>query len=198
MKKFLIITALCFSSLPIFAAPWNIYWDFGTAYLGGFASADFAQPGFECEADLQFFDFRLETESGITFAVSPFNLWGVLDNNLEEDIYLATFANFTVSYDFLKYNRNLDLSPYVSAFALSVEDSGQFRIDAGVSFNLYGSEFWPRAMAEAEDSVHLRGELISAKTGIRLNRLKPEFYFDFGFNFLSLIIYNCIDLPVRQ
>ena len=42
---------------------------------------------------------------------------------------------------------------------------------------------------------HLRGELISAKLGARLNELKPQLYFDFGVNLIALGMFLCPDNP---
>ena len=187
MKKFLsaLILIFVFSSY-VSAKSFDFFWDFGTAYIGGNVSKNGNLAPFEWEADIQVLDFRLEGVNGLTFAFSPFNCWCILNPPQDQDIHLITFANFTAAYDIFKHERNIELAPYVSAYAGALEGIEKFRVDAGLVFNVYSSLIWPEEMIEAEETSHLRGELLSAKLGARLNELKPQFYFDFGVNLIAL------------
>ena len=100
-----------------------------------------------------------------------------------------------VAYDIFKHERLVELAPYVSAYAGALEGIKKFRVDCGLVFNVYSSLMWPEEMVDAEETSHLRGELISAKIGVRLNDLKPQFYFDFGMNLIALGMILCPDNP---
>ena len=187
MKKFLSALILIFVFFSyVSAKSFDFFWDFGTAYIGGNVSKNDNLAPFEWEADIQVLDFRLEGVNGLTFAFSPFNCWCILNPPQDQDIHLITFANFTAAYDIFKHERNIELAPYVSAYAGALEGIEKFRVDAGLVFNVYYSGIWPQEMVDAEDNSHLRGEIISAKLGARLNELKPQFYFDFGVNLIAL------------
>ncbi|MBP5601413.1 MAG: hypothetical protein J6X78_01680 [Treponema sp.] len=191
MKRFVNFLILIFCLSPLTAAPLKFYWDFGTAFLGGDVDSKNNSVDFDWEIDVQVLDFRLETENGFTFGFSPFNvLWEDVSSG-KEDVELITFGNFTVAYDFFKHERMVELGPYVSVFTLALDSIKNFRIDAGLLLNMYFTDIWPEAMIAAEENMHLRCELISAKTGVRLNQLKPEFYFDVGINLISLGMILC-------
>ena len=196
MKKFLsaLIIIFVFSSF-VSAKSFDFFWDFGTAFIGGNVGKNDNLATFDWEADIQVLDFRLEGVNGLTFAFSPFNYWCILNGPQDEDIQLMTFGNFTVAYDFFKHERNIELAPYVSAYAGALEGIKKFRLDAGLVFNVYNSQIWPKEMLDAEETSHLRGELISAKLGARLNDLKPQFYFDFGINLIALGMIFCPSDP---
>ena len=196
MKKLICLLLLLFCLFPLTAAPINFFWDFGTAFLGGDVDFKNNSIDFDWEIDVQVLDFRLETENGFTFGFSPFNvLWEDVSSNKEDDYNLITFGNFTAAYDFFKHERMVELGPYVSAFTIALEGIKRFRIDAGFLLNLYFTDIWPEAMIAAEENMHLRCELISAKTGFRLNEMKPEFYFDIGLNLISLGMILCSGGP---
>ena len=180
----LFVLLLC--SVSLYSKSFDFFWDFGTAFIGGNVSKNDNLSPFEWEADIQVLDFRLEGVNGLTFAFSPFNWWCIINAPQEEDIHLITFGNFTVAYDLFKHERLVELAPYVSAYAGALEGIEKFRLDAGLVFNVYSSLMWPEEMIAAEETSHLRGELISAKIGVRLNELKPQFYFDFGMNLIAL------------
>ena len=196
MKKFLsaiIVLFVIFSAA--YSKSFDFFWDFGTAFIGGNVGNSDKLAPFEWEADIQVLDFRLEGVNGLTFAFSPFNCWCILNKPQEEDIHLITFANFTAAYDIFKHERLVELAPYVSAYAGALEGIKKFRVDAGLVFNVYTSHMWPEEMVDAEETSHLRGELISAKLGVRLNDLKPQFYFDFGMNLIALGMILCPSDP---
>ena len=196
MKRFLsaiIVLFVIFSAA--YSKSFDFFWDFGTAFIGGNVGNSDTLAPFEWEADIQVLDFRLEGVNGLTFAFSPFNFWCILNKPQEEDIHLITFANFTAAYDIFKHERLVELAPYVSAYAGALEGIKKFRVDAGLVFNVYSSLMWPEEMVDAEETSHLRGELISAKLGVRLNELKPQFYFDFGMNLIALGMILCPDDP---
>ena len=196
MKKFLSALILIFVFFSyVSAKSFDFFWDFGTAYIGGNVSKNDNLAPFEWEADIQVLDFRLEGVNGLTFAFSPFNCWCILNPPQDQDIHLITFANFTAAYDIFKHERNIELAPYVSAYAGALEGIEKFRVDAGLVFNVYYSGIWPQEMVDAEDNSHLRGEIISAKLGARLNELKPQFYFDFGVNLIALGMFICTGDP---
>ena len=186
MKKLFIALILFVSSFSLYSKSFDFFWDFGTAYIGGNVGKNDSFVPFEWETDIQILDFRLEGVNGLTLAFSPFNFWCILNAPEEEDIHLVTFGNFTVAYDVFKHERNIELAPYVSAYAGALEGIEKFRVDAGLIFNLYYSDIWPDEMIAAENNSYLRGELISAKLGARLNELKPQFYFDVGVNLIAL------------
>ena len=187
MKKFLSALILIFVFCSyVSAKSFDFFWDFGTAYIGGNVSKNDDLAPFEWEADIQVLDFRLEGVNGLTFAFSPFNCWCILNPPQDQNIHLITFANFTAAYDIFKHERNIELAPYVSAYAGALEGIEKFRVDSGLVFNVYSSLIWPEEMIETEETSHLRGELLSAKLCIRLNELKPQFYFDFGMNIFAL------------
>ena len=190
-KFFPTLIVLFLSCVSLHAKSFDFFWDFGTAYIGVNAGKTETLAPFNWEADIQILDFRLEGVNGITFAFSPFNCWCILNAPQDEDIHLITFANFTAAYDIFKHERNVELAPDVSAYAGALEGIEKFRVDAGLVFNVYYSGFWPQEMVDAEDSSHLRGEIISAKLGARLNELKPQFYFDFGINLIALGMFIC-------
>ena len=187
MKKFLSALILIFVFCSyVSAKSFDFFWDFGTAYIGGNVSKNDNLAPFEWEADIQVFDFRLEGVNGFTFAFSPFNYWCILNAPQDEDIQLITCANFTAAYDIFKHQQNIELAPYVSAYAGALEGIKKFRVDAGLLFNVYYSDIWPQEMIAAENNYNLRGEIISTRLGVRLNELKPQFYFDFGVNIFAL------------
>ena len=191
MKKLFLFLFLIASCVSLYSKSFDFFWDFGTAYIGGNVGKSDTLAPFEWEADIQVLDFRLEGVNGLTFAFSPFNCWCILNKPQEEDIHLITFANFTAAYDIFKHERLVELAPYVSAYAGALEGIKKFRVDAGLVFNVYSSLLWPEEMVDAEETSHLRGELISAKIGVRLNDLKPQFYFDFGMNLIALGMILC-------
>ncbi|MBO4639781.1 MAG: hypothetical protein J5710_08515 [Treponema sp.] len=191
MKKLFLFLFLIASCVSLYSKSFDFFWDFGTAYIGGNVGKSDTLAPFEGEADIQVLDFRLEGVNGLTFAFSPFNWWCILNKPQEEDIHLITFANFTAAYDIFKHERLVELAPYVSAYAGALEGIKKFRVDGGLVFNVYSSLMWPEEMVDAEETSHLRGELISAKIGVRLNDLKPQFYFDFGMNLIALGMILC-------
>ena len=195
MKKLFLFLFLIASCVSLYSKSFDFFWDFGTAYIGGNVGKSDTLAPFEWEADIQVLDFRLEGVNGLTFAFSPFNCWCILNKPQEEDIHLITFANFTAAYDIFKHERLVELAPYVSAYAGALEGIKKFRVDAGLVFNVYSSLLWPEEMVDAEETSHLRGELISAKIGVRLNDLKPQFYFDFGMNLIALGMILCPSDP---
>ena len=195
MKRFFLFLFLIASCVSLYSKSFDFFWDFGTAYIGGNVGKSDTLAPFEWEADIQVLDFRLEGVNGLTFAFSPFNWWCILNKPQEEDIHLITFANFTAAYDIFKHERLVELAPYVSAYAGALEGIKKFRVDAGLVFNVYTSLMWPEEMVDAEETSHLRGELISAKIGVRLNELKPQFYFDFGMNLIALGMILCPSDP---
>ena len=195
MKKLFLFLFLIASCVSLYSKSFDFFWDFGTAYIGGNVGKSDTLAPFEWEADIQVLDFRLEGVNGLTFAFSPFNCWCILNKPQEEDIHLITFANFTAAYDIFKHERLVELAPYVSAYAGALEGIKKFRVDAGLVFNVYSSLLWPEEMVDAEETSHLRGELISAKLGARLNDLKPQFYFDFGMDLIALGMILCPSDP---
>ena len=195
MKRFFLFLFLIASCVSLYSKSFDFFWDFGTAYIGGNVGKSDTLAPFEGEVDIQVLDFRLEGVNGLTFAFSPFNWWCILNKPQEEDIHLITFANFTAAYDIFKHERLVELAPYVSAYAGALEGIKKFRVDCGLVFNVYSSLMWPEEMVDAEETSHLRGELISAKLGARLNDLKPQFYFDFGMNLIALGMILCPSDP---
>ena len=195
MKKLFLFLFLIASCVSLYSKSFDFFWDFGTAYIGGNVGKSDTLAPFEWEADIQVLDFRLEGVNGLTFAFSPFNCWCILNKPQEEDIHLITFANFTAAYDIFKHERLVELAPYVSAYAGALEGIKKFRVDCGLVFNVYSSLMWPEEMVDAEETSHLRGELISVKIGARLNDLKPQFYFDFGMNLIALGMILCPSDP---
>ena len=163
----------------------DFYWDFGTVFAGGNLGYD-GSIGPEFELDAQVLDFRLESETGFLLAYSPFNFWGVLNGRDDPDTTLMTFGNFTLGYDIFRFRKDAELIPYIACYAGALEGWGKFRVDCGVMFNLYADLIWPVEIQNAQKNNHLRGEILAAKAGIRLNQGQPQLYADLGFNLIAL------------
>ena len=183
-KKVFLITILI-SLVSIKAFSIDFFWDFGTVFAGGHLGYD-GSPGPEFELDAQVLDFRLESETGFLLAYSPFNFWGVLNKINEPDITLMTFGNFTLGYDVFRFRKDAELIPYIAGYAGAIEGLDKFRVDCGVMFNLYADLIWPSEIQAAQENNHLRGEILAAKAGIRLNQGQPQLYADIGFNLIAL------------
>jgi len=177
--------SLILFSLSINAFALDFFWDFGTAFAGGNVGYD-GTIGPEFEADIQVLDFRLESDSGFSFAFSPCNFWCVLNEPEEEDIHLTTFGNFTLAYDIFRFRKNVELMPYVSSYLGAFEGLDKFRVDCGLVFNVYSDLIWPNEIVEAQNNNHLRGEILSTKVGLRLNQYKPQIFASIGFNVIAL------------
>ena len=188
-KYILLSIILFFVSSNSFA--FDFFWDFGTAFVGGNLGYD-GSVEIVGEADIQILDFRLETETGLSFAFSPCNFWCVLNKSEEEDIHLVTFANFTIAYDIFRFQKDAELMPYFCSYLGAFEGINRFRIDCGLVFNIYADVIWPQEIINAQNNNHLRGEILSAKLGIRLNQYKPQIFADIGFNIIALgmIFFN--------
>ena len=184
-KKKLSICVLLLSLMAgnVFSMDFN--WDFGTVFGGGNIGYD-GCIGPEFELDAQVLDFRLEFETGFLLAYSPFNFWGVLNKQEEPDITLMTFGNFTLGYDIFRFRKDVELIPYIACYAGALEGLDKFRVDCGILFNLYADLIWPSEIQAAQENNHLRGEILAAKTGIRLNQGQPQIYADLGFNLIAL------------
>ena len=185
LKKKLYICVLLFSLVTVNVFSMDFYWDFGTAFAGAKLGYD-GSPGPEFELDVQALDLRLETSPGFLFAYSPFNFWGVLNGRKEQDISLMTFGNFTLGYDIFRFRKDAELIPYIACYAGAIEGWDKFRVDVGVLFNLYADLIWPKEIQKAQSDYHLRGEILAAKAGIRLNQGEPQLYADFGLNLIAI------------
>ena len=188
-KKVFLITILI-SLISIKAFSMDFFWDFGTMFAGGNLGYD-GSPGLEGEVDIQILDFRLETQSGFLLAYSPFNIWGILNRPEQPDITLMTFGNFTLGYDVFRFRKDVELIPYIAGYAGALEGIDKFRVDCGVLFNVYADSIWPTEIQTAQENNHLRGEILAAKAGIRLNQGQPQLYADIGFNLIALGMAFC-------
>ena len=185
MNKKLPLCFLLFSLITVNVFSLDFYWDFGTVFAGANLGYD-GSPGAEFELDAQVLDFRLEFETGCLLAYSPFNFWGVLNGRDDPDITLMTFGNFTLGYDIFRFRKDAELIPYIACYAGAIEGLKKFRVDCGVLFNLYADLIWPGEILSAQENYHLRGEILAAKAGIRLNQGQPQIYADIGFNLIAL------------
>lgn len=191
-KVFLISILISLISIKAFSL--DFFWDFGTVFAGGNIGYD-GSIGPEFELDAQVGDFRLESATGFLLAYSPFNFWGVLNGRDDPDITLTTFGNFTLGYDIFRFRKDAELIPYIACYAGAVEGLDKFRVDCGLLFNLYSDLIWPGEIQNAQENYHLRGEILAAKAGIRLNQGQPQLYADFGLNLIALGMVFCNDLP---
>ena len=187
-KVFLISILIWLISCKVFAL--DFFWDFGTVFAGANLGYD-GSIGPEFELDAQVLDFRLESEKGFLVAWSPFNFWGVLNKQDEPDITLASFGNFTLAYDIFRFRKDAELMPYIACYAGALEGWDKFRLDCGLMFNLYADLIWPSEIQNTQENYHLRGEILAAKAGIRLNQGQPQLYADLGFNLIALGMAFC-------
>ena len=193
-KKIYLTIVLIFLSVNAFCM--DFFWDFGTAFIGGKLGYD-GSGGPVLEADIQVLDLRLETDIGFLFAFSPFNAWAVLNKHSAPDIHLTTFGNLTVGYDIFRFRKDFELIPYIAGYAGALEGLKKFRVDCGVMFNLYGDLIWPQEIMDAQENRHLRGEILAAKGGIRLNMGEPQLYADLGVNLIGLGMVLFSNSPVK-
>ena len=185
MNKKFSLCFLLFSLITVNVFSMDFYWDFGTVFAGGNLGYD-GSIGPEFELDAQVLDFRLESETGFLLAYSPFNFWGVFNDSDDPLGTLVTFGNFTLGYDIFRFRNDAELIPYIACYAGALEGWDKFRVDCGVMFNLYADLIWPVEIQNAQKNNHLRGEILAAKAGIRLNQGQPQLYADLGFNLIAL------------
>lgn len=194
LKKKLTLVVLLFSLITVNVFSLDFNWDFGTVFAGGNIGYD-GSIGPEFELDAQVGDFRLESGAGFLLAYSPFNFWGVLNGRDDPDIILMTFGNFTLGYDIFRFRKDAELIPYIACYLGAIGEWDKFRVDCGVLFNLYADLIWPVEIQNAQKNNHLRGEILAAKAGIRLNQGQPQLYADLGFNLIALGMAFCHDVP---
>ncbi len=193
-SKKVIVISILISLISIKAFSMDFFWDFGTAFGGGFLGYD-GSPGVQGEIDIQVGDFRLESATGFLLSYSPFNFWGVINGRDDPDITLMTFGNFTLGYDIFRFRKDAELIPYIAGYAGALEGWDRFRVDCGLMFNIYADLIWPSEIQNAQENYHLRGEILAAKAGIRLNQGEPQLYADLGFNLIALGMVFCQELP---
>ena len=195
MKKFMLSAAISFLLLfPLAAKNLDFYWDFGTVFAGGNLAFNNPSDGkgqpaavkLFGEFDAQLLDFRLEGENGFLLAFSPFNFRGIFNSPKDDDSSLVTFANLTIGYELFKFQENVELIPYLTLYAVALEGMEKVRFDFGLLFNLYSASIWPDEIRAADETHHLRGEILAVKAGVRLNQLQPQLYVDLGFNAIAL------------
>ena len=185
MNKKFSLCFLLFSLITVNVFSMDFYWDFGTVFAGGNLGYD-GSIGPEFELDAQVLDFRLESETGFLLAYSPFNFWGVLNGGQDPDVTLVTIGNFTLGYDIFRFRKDAELIPYIACYAGALGEWDKFRVDCGLMFNVYADLIWPSEIQNAQENYHLRGEILAAKAGIRLNQGQPQLYADLGVNLIAL------------
>lgn len=187
-RSFLIIQFLFLLSVTsIFAKDIDFFWDLGNVNLGGQFSKEEAGLAF----DVQLGKLRLESDSGFGVAFSPFEFSHIVSNIDPKGKGLLTFANTSFYYDFYKFHKNFELTPFVNTCFIAVQGIDKYKLDAGLSFKFYADDIFP----QAEETSHYRGELLNMRGGFRYWDNKPCFFFDLGVNFYGFCRFFFSDIP---
>ena len=178
-KKLIICFLISLISVNVFSMDFN--WDFGTVFLGGYTGFEKDSVESEMELDIEVLDFRFETEDGFSISLSPLKCIFFLDGKESSDFPLS-FINCSFAYDIFKFEKNIQLMPYVSLHvgAQSLKNSWA---DCGILFNTFARSSDSQEQAVLE-SCNIDFNIFTMKAGVRLYQLRPDIYFDVGVNIL--------------
>lgn len=156
-------------------------WDFGTVLFGGYTSFEEESVENGMELNLQILDFRFESEKGFSISLSPLNCIFFLDGKEHSDFPLS-FINCSFAYDFFKFEKNIQLMPYLSLHvgAQSLKNSWA---DCGIAFNAFAHSSNYQE-PDTFESCNIDFDIFTAKAGVRLIQLRPQIYLDVGVNIL--------------
>lgn len=183
MKKSILLFIILFtvSVCPVAAQLFDFNWDVGTAFFGGYTSLrqDVQESDFEIE--IQALNFRFQTYDGFSFSISPFNLWMSLVDDEKPENLLITVINCTIAYDIFQFEKEIQLMPYGTIYAIAPENLLSLRADFGIMFNWFGN-----SDSSEESSCNMDMNFVTAKAGFRMNQYKLQGFFDLGINLLVL------------
>lgn len=176
-KKCLLILFLCVINLTVFA--FEFRWGLGCVSIGGEINREI-----NAIFDAKIVDFALAADNGIYLYYSPFNYTCQINKDSENNNHREYFLNLGLGYDFFRFNKQIELLPFLEAHYLALEGIEKYKFESGICLKIFSRS----SFSESAELYKMKGEILNIKSGLSFQDETPSFYFSIGTDLLNLLM----------